>query len=61
MTTPRMTRAHFAFIAETLAHYTRLGEPLQPANVAHDFARSLASTNPAFNRERFLRACGVEG
>jgi hypothetical protein len=29
-------------------------------HTAHHFADELAQTNPRFDRQRFLRACGVE-
>jgi len=32
-----------------------------PSIIIAEFARVLAGTNPRFDRERFLRACGVKG
>lgn len=55
-----MTRQHFALIAAVLAPYVGEQEANIPASIAKDFADKLRTTNPNFNRERFLRACGVE-
>lgn len=61
-----MRRHHFAFIADVLQEATSsdpngwsisIGQARQIALV---FATRLRTTNPNFNRERFLRACGVE-
>jgi hypothetical protein len=52
---PAMTRCHFAFIASVIAS---LSDDRQ--SVAHAFAARLAATNPRFDRERFLAACGVK-
>ena len=62
-----MQRRHFQFIANVFAQ----GEPLGcgPKSDAHrecwtalaeSFASRLASTNPGFDRARFLAACGME-
>jgi hypothetical protein len=61
-----MTRKDFQLIADVLKPWiTRDGTPgvedALCASIARDFADKLASTNPNFDRERFLRACGVEG
>ena len=57
-----MTRQDFVLIAETInsipAYDTESGQDAREL-AAYKFAKSLAATNPAFNRERFLRACGV--
>lgn len=48
-TAPRMTRAHFEYLA------TELG-PLVPYPTAlHDVADILEATNPRFDREKFIR------
>lgn len=61
-----MTRKDFQLIADVLKPWiTRDGTPdvedALCASIARDFSDKLASTNPNFNRARFLRACGVEG
>jgi hypothetical protein len=48
-----MTRRHFQLIADALR------ESAAPEHVARAMADALATTNPRFNRERFLAACGV--
>ena len=60
-----MSRKDFQLIAETIKGLSlnwggHLNDPSHD-RVANDFADKLASTNPNFNRARFLRACGVEG
>lgn len=52
-----MTRQHFEWIAEIIK--------TAPPNMlreqwAEQFASAMLAINPRFNRERFLRACGVE-
>lgn len=69
-------RRHYELIAEVIASLPRTrphADPLKFATkdygldtegrefVANRFATELRATNPAFNRERFLRACRVEG
>lgn len=61
-----MTRQHFALIADVLKdelQHRACGESQRDMvySVACEFARVLVRTNPNFNRERFLKACGVEG
>lgn len=48
-----MTRKHFAIIAQALK------ESHASADVAKAVATALAQTNSAFNRAKFLEACGV--
>lgn len=59
-----MTRAHFKLIAETLRECGADDEAQYPVisrtGGARNFASALARTNPNFDRDRFLRACGVE-
>ena len=62
-----MTRRDFELIAGTLKDARwpadKLGAPTHNGAVdavARDFAGRLRSTNPNFNRARFLTACGVE-
>lgn len=58
-----MQRAHFQLIADVLkgvkGFYPPVGEA-QHENIAEAFADRLRSTNPNFNRSRFLEACGVQ-
>jgi hypothetical protein len=53
----RLTRRHFVLIAATVEalHLTAL----EREHVARMFATALQPTNGRFDRERFLRACGV--
>lgn len=62
-----MTAKDFELIARTLnqvevdegdGDFTR-GYACAVHDLAHDFASELAKTNPRFDRERFLKACGV--
>lgn len=55
-----MQRRHFEAIAGAIREL--LGDPLDTDDhraVAEAMARVLAGTNPAFDRARFLKACGV--
>lgn len=57
-----MTRKDFELIAAVIRD-ARLERPLyRPAwdYIAKDFARELRGTNANFDRDRFLRAAGVE-
>lgn len=61
-----MQRRHFELIAETIAQLSSLymDEPItrkQQRAIAERFSNALYNTNPQFNRDRFLRACRVEG
>ena len=55
-----MQRKHFELIAETVRDMPN-ANTTERRNIAQWFADKLASTNPNFDRARFLRACGVEG
>lgn len=50
----KMTRVHFQFIADVVASLP--DDPVREV-VINRFARSLKSTNPAFNTGRFIDAC----
>lgn len=62
-----MTCQHFALIADAIRE-ERIAlitcETETPAEALHylsmRMAAKLSHTNPRFNRDRFLRACGVE-
>lgn len=57
--TATMEHRHFAVVASIVENLGFL-DAAQRKAVAYRFATELASTNPRFNRTRFLRACGVE-
>lgn len=60
---PRMTRAHFEFLAELLrkSRAKLNGEQLveYDARVTYPTANALGETNPDFDLVRFLRAVGA--
>lgn len=53
-----MSRKHFIAIAESIK-FSQVDADAKK-QMAKNLASALASTNPAFNRERFLDACGVQ-
>ena len=55
-----MTRKDFELIAEAVKELTADYYQKDKENTAELFARVLATTNPRFNRELFLTACGVK-
>ena len=52
----KLTKQHFEFIAATIKTITNLNER---NTAAWAFVKALQETNPAFNHDRFLRACGT--
>lgn len=63
MRTPKMTRAHFYFIAEAIAEQLDKyphgsAERSAVREMAYSLARKLRTTNPSFNYDRFVSACG---
>jgi hypothetical protein len=52
-----MSRKDFVLIAATIKALAI--SPEDRKRVAEDFAYTLRTTNPNFNRTRFLTACGV--
>lgn len=67
---PSMTRQHFELIAEVFAelrpgfgfaHEVRSERYCQWEKSVFAMRDALARTNPSFNPQRFLRACGVGG
>jgi hypothetical protein len=56
-----MTRKDFELIAMIL-RLSRDGQndTATISEIAHSFANNLGATNPRFNRETFLTACGVK-
>ena len=53
-----MTRKHFQLIADRITAAREYLDPEQADRLACDFAEELARTNPNFDRDRFLTACG---
>jgi len=51
-----MQKRHFDLIAATIANMS-VPDPLYRHYVANHFANALQSTNPRFDRARFLKAC----
>jgi uncharacterized membrane-anchored protein len=54
-----MQHRHFATIAAIIREMANGQDENLRGIVAFAFARELAATNPRFDRDRFLRACGV--
>ncbi len=52
---------HFAVIASLLAEERQFMPGDRHDYMVERFAKALAGTNPNFDRQRFLRACGMEG
>lgn len=52
-----MQHRHFATVAAIIKDF---GYPQERRRIAEHFARELASTNPRFDRERFIAACLAE-
>jgi hypothetical protein len=57
-----MTRKDFQLIADAIAQFTKQDghTMVSPALIAGELATALAGTNERFNRETFLKACGVK-
>jgi hypothetical protein len=62
--TSSMTRKHFQAIANVIRENCDNnkwdGEPSDAERVGRAMASALRQFNPAFDRERFLKACGVD-
>ena len=54
-----MTKKDFELIAEAIKEITVSDYPQDRKDKAQLFAAVLATTNPRFDRARFLSACGV--
>ena len=56
-----MTRKDYILIADVIAQFTKQDghAMVSPALIAGELATALAGTNDRFNREIFLKACGV--
>lgn len=53
-------RCHFEWLAEAVRTSPLYDVDKEREPLAEHFASALAATNPNFNREKFLAACGVE-
>jgi hypothetical protein len=53
-----MTKKDYELIAGVLAT-AWWGSNDQKRHIAYDLADALADTNPLFNKDKFLKACGV--
>jgi len=58
-----MTKKHYEFIAETIRRMPDFAPNLraQKLSCACAFAERLESLNPKFNKNTFIRACGLAG
>lgn len=57
-----MTRKDYVLIAGVLSKFPRLDYGVESVleELAEEMADALAGTNPLFNRDKFLVACGVK-
>jgi len=55
----QMTRKDFQLIADVLKNADEVADQQSIEAMAEMFADELATTNPNFDRARFLTACGV--
>jgi hypothetical protein len=53
-----MTRKDFELIAQVIASSEYYSADYRN-NLAREMAEALATTNPAFNEDKFLKACGA--
>jgi hypothetical protein len=54
-----MTRRHYELVAGTINRLKAYLDDKSRRRVALEFAEALAGTNDRFDRERFMKACGV--
>lgn len=54
---PPMPKKHYKLIASTIG--SLVIHQSNKAYIANEFADKLEQTNPFFNRDTFLKACGV--
>jgi hypothetical protein len=54
-----MTRKDFQLIADTLRNASEVVDELALSTLADMFAEQLATTNPNFDKARFVKACEV--
>jgi predicted oxidoreductase len=55
-----MTKKDYELIASVIKQTNDNGDLDGAATLAHNFADKLQLTNPLFDRQRFLTACGIE-
>ena len=57
-----LTRRHFRRIADGIAYVAHdpSADPATVAKVAYEIANACSTFNPAFDRRKFLAACGVD-
>jgi len=55
--TPKMQRRHFQFVADAIASAPVANAAR--AKMAYEFAHRLRATNPQFDADRFVAACGI--
>ena len=55
-----MTRKDFKLIARVVKGLDVIVIKSQQVLIADDFANMLSDTNPLFDRDKFLKACGVK-
>jgi hypothetical protein len=55
-----MTRKDFKLIADVIRHADEIADDMTLAAIAENLADALGTTNPLFNRAKFLDACGVK-
>lgn len=55
-----MTGKDFQLVADALLAAKQMGDVLPFGEICMVMADHLATTNPRFDRVRFLRACGLE-
>ena len=53
----KLQRRHYQFIADTIKAHWQAGG-MSDATFAEAFAVAMRGTNPGFDRDRFLAACG---
>lgn len=56
---PTLEHRHFAFIAQVIAAMPARRNACTRGEIARQFADACASSNPKFDRSRFLVACNV--
>lgn len=55
MKSPKYTRQHYIDIAGLISKI----EIFERAKQANEFVKKFAADNPAFDKEKFLKACGL--
>ncbi len=56
-----MTRKDFEAIASVVRDFSFTGDGRDRERLARALADELRLKNPRFNRDRFLKACGIDG